>query len=312
MYDNKSIRRTFYVDEVSHRVYQVTFTPQTRGKHRVFIYLNGMEVKGSPFSLRIGKDIKEARTTNRNEAFKASTRMSGRYKKFEEQKEEKRASYAEKEIFIEKPVVPPRSKRDKRQSFKGFKEERQALFSSDHTTEDGMDLLPVNRTIQFDCPCEGVSREGDINVTIMGPDDRRCATTVRLNTDSSFTCEFSTSLVGEHRIEIIIGEEQLNVTPNFYTYDATKIKVGQMPQGYVGLPVDFDSELVFMFLHLLNFLLLTTRLHRPSLSGGEKGLMSLIELKKHRHDVVQLLNLTSFLLHLTLHSHLFIRRQTIC
>merc|ERR550532_997592 len=242
VFDNKSIRRTFYVDEVSARVYQVTFTPQQRGKHRVYIYLNGMEVKGSPFSLRIGKDIKEARTTNRNEAFKASTRMSGRYKKFEEQKEEKRASYAEKEIFIEKPVVPPRSKRDKRQSFKGFKEERQALFSSDHTTEDGMDLLPVNRTIQFDCPCEGVSREGDINVTILGPDERRCATKVRLNEDLSFTCEFSTSLVGEHRIEIIIGEEQLNVTPNFYTYDATKIKVGQMPQGYVGLPVDFDID----------------------------------------------------------------------
>ena len=83
VHDNKSIRRTFYVEEVSHRVYQVTFTPQSRGKHRVFIYLNGMEVKGSPFSLRIGKDIKETRSTNRNEAFKANTRMSGRYKKFE-------------------------------------------------------------------------------------------------------------------------------------------------------------------------------------------------------------------------------------
>ena len=125
VFDNKSIRRTFYVDEVSHRVYEVTFTPQSRGKHRVFVYLNGMEVKGSPFSLRIGKDIKEARSTNRSEAFKASTRMSGRYKKLEEQREEKRASYAEKEIFIEKPVAPPRSKREKRQSFKGFKEERQ-------------------------------------------------------------------------------------------------------------------------------------------------------------------------------------------
>ena len=125
VFDNKSIRRTFYVEEVSARVYQVTFTPQHRGKHRVYIYLNGMEVKGSPFSLRIGKDIKEARSTNRSEAFKASTRMSGRYKKLEEQKEEKRASYAEKEIFIEKPVAPPRSKREKRQSFKGFKEERQ-------------------------------------------------------------------------------------------------------------------------------------------------------------------------------------------
>ena len=245
VFDNKSIRRTFYVDEVSARVYQVTFTPQHRGKHRVYIYLNGMEVKGSPFSLRIGKDIKEVRNTNRNEAFKASTRLSGRYKKLEEQREEKRASsYAEKEIFIEKPVAPPRNKREKRQSFKGFKEERQALFQSDHTTEDGMDLLPVNRTIQFDCPVEPGTSRADINVTIVGPDDRKCHQSITLNEDNTFTCEFVTSLVGEHKIEIIICDQQLNVTPNFYTYDATKIKVGQMPQGYVGLPVEFDSKFV--------------------------------------------------------------------
>ena len=244
VFDNKSIRRTFYVDEVSARVYQVTFTPQQRGKHRVYIYLNGMEVKGSPFSLRIGKDIKEVRNTNRNEAFKANTRLSGRYKKLEEQREEKRASYAEKEIFIEKPVAPPRNKREKRQSFKGFKEERQALFQSDHTTEDGMDLLPVNRTIQFDCPVEPGVSKSDISVTIVGPDDRKCHHSISLNEDNTFTCEFVTSLVGEHKIEIIICDQQLNVTPNFYTYDATKIKVGQMPQGYVGLPVEFDSKFV--------------------------------------------------------------------
>ena len=105
-----------------------------------------------------------------------------------------------------------------------------------------MDLLPVNRTIQFDCPCEGVASKSDIHVSITGPDNRRCNQTIKLNEDSSFTCEFSTSLVGEHKIEIIINDEHLNVTPNFYTYDATKIKVGQMPQGYVGLPVDFDSK----------------------------------------------------------------------
>ena len=57
-----------------------------------------VQVKGSAFSLRIGKDIKEARTTNRNEAFKATNRLSGRYKKLEEQKEENRKSYTEKEV----------------------------------------------------------------------------------------------------------------------------------------------------------------------------------------------------------------------
>ena len=81
----------------------------------------------------------------------------------------------------------------------------QALFQSDHTTEDGMDLLPVNRTIQFDCPAEGVSSKSDISVTILGPDNRRCATTIRLNeAEAMFTCEFSTQLVGEHRLDELI------------------------------------------------------------------------------------------------------------
>ena len=75
VFDNKSIRRTFYVEEVRDRVYQVTFTPQSRGKHRVYVYLNGMEVKGSAFSLRIGKDVKEARGP-KTEAFKVGVNCS--------------------------------------------------------------------------------------------------------------------------------------------------------------------------------------------------------------------------------------------
>ena len=61
VFENKSVRRTFFVEEIGKRVYRVTFTPHSRGKHRVFVYLNGMEVKGSPFSLRIGKDVREPR-----------------------------------------------------------------------------------------------------------------------------------------------------------------------------------------------------------------------------------------------------------
>ena len=96
------------------------------------------------------------------------------------------------------------------------------------------------RTIAFDCPADGASKS-DIHISIVGPDNKKCPQNVRLNNDGTFTCEFSTNLVGEHNIEIVIRDEQLNVTPNFYTYDASKIKVGQLPQGYIGLPVDFDS-----------------------------------------------------------------------
>jgi hypothetical protein len=39
-----------------------------------------------------------------------------------------------------------------------------------------------------------------------------------------------------------ISDEQLNVTPSFFTFDSSKIKVGAMPQGYIGLPVEFPSK----------------------------------------------------------------------
>ena len=45
-----------------------------------------------------------------------------------------------------------RSKREKRQTFKDFKDEQTRLFASDHKTEEGTDLLPVNRTVAFDLP----------------------------------------------------------------------------------------------------------------------------------------------------------------
>ena len=55
--------------------FQVTFTPQSRGKHRVYVYLHGMEVKGSPFSLRIGKDVREPRK-QATDIFKADRKVS--------------------------------------------------------------------------------------------------------------------------------------------------------------------------------------------------------------------------------------------
>ena len=57
-----------------------------------------------------------------------------------------------------------------------------------------------------------------------------------------FTCEFTTSVVGRHGIEVVVGGDRLNVTPDFYAYDASKIRVGEMPPGYTGIPVDFQGE----------------------------------------------------------------------
>ena len=83
-----------------------------------------------------------------------------------------------------------------------------------------------------------------------------------LNQDGTFTCEFSTSIVGEHKIEIIISDERLNVTPSFYTYDASKIKVGQIPMGYIGLPVEFDSK--YLYIRTVNTVKCTYRVTKKN------------------------------------------------
>ena len=49
--------------------------------------------------------------------------------------------------------------------------------------------------------------------------------------------------MGEHSIEIVVGEKRLdNVTSKFYTYDASKINVGSIPPGFVGMPVEFEGK----------------------------------------------------------------------
>ena len=41
----------------------------------------------------------------------------------------------------------------------------------------------------------------------------------------------------------VVFDENVNVTPSFHTFDASKIKVGKMPQAaFVGTPVEFDSK----------------------------------------------------------------------
>ena len=120
-----------------------------------------MEVKGSPFSLRIGKDVREVRK-GATDIFRADRRVS-RYKTNEEQRTEQRNYYSEREIPVSAPQAPPRSKK-KRQSFRDFREEnnqqQQKLFSSEHQTDDGSALIPIKKIIAFDCPA-GMSKSFD-------------------------------------------------------------------------------------------------------------------------------------------------------
>ncbi|XP_059081072.1 uncharacterized protein LOC131878933 [Tigriopus californicus] len=289
-FENRSIRRTFYVEEVAHRIYKVTFTPQARGKHRVYVYLNGMEVKGSPFALRVGKDIKEARKPA-TDIFRADRKVS-RYKTHEESRAERRNYFTEREIPIQAPLAPPRSKKKefaRRQSIKDFRDEnRQTLFKSDHQTDEGVDLLPVNKKIAFDCPDNGARAE-EIHVDIIGPDGRKCPTEIRSNPNGTFTCQFTTNSVAEYRIEVFIRNERVNVTPTFYTFDASKVHVGHIPSGFVGMPVEFEAEAQRAGFGKMEAIVNHGRVssHVSSLSKDRKFAASFIphDIGRHRIDV---------------------------
>ena len=93
-----------------------------------------------------------------------------RYKTHDEQKAERRTYFTEREVpvkgdAVDHPVAPPRTKHrrqtlqefrklnnDKKKSFsKNGQSNVNELFQSEHRTDDGKDLLPVRKTIAFDC-----------------------------------------------------------------------------------------------------------------------------------------------------------------
>ena len=101
-----------------------------------------------------------------------------RYKTHDETRAERRSYFTEREIPIGGvPTAPPRANKSskmlqsRKQSVKDFRESsakrKTSLFQADHQTEEGFDLLPVNRKIAFDCDDEGANAR-DIFVGITG------------------------------------------------------------------------------------------------------------------------------------------------
>lgn len=52
VHDKQSL--TYRMEDIGHMQYRVSFVPNDAGKYRVYIYFNGSDVRGSPFSIRVG------------------------------------------------------------------------------------------------------------------------------------------------------------------------------------------------------------------------------------------------------------------
>lgn len=86
---------------------------------------------------------------------------------------------------------------------------------------------------------------GWVLISAVGPDGKRCHMELAVTAaGKEFTCQFYTSVVGEHNIEIVVGEKKLtNFTSTFHAYDSSKIKVvNPSLTSFVGTPVEIEGE----------------------------------------------------------------------
>ncbi|KAF5298465.1 hypothetical protein FQR65_LT01244 [Abscondita terminalis] len=79
VHDKRSVHCRIEKADNSGFVYRIHFTPKNIGKHRVYIYFNGYDVKGSPFMMRVGTTRRsKSSNSSPNSTYKQSPTPSSR------------------------------------------------------------------------------------------------------------------------------------------------------------------------------------------------------------------------------------------
>ncbi|XP_078614622.1 filamin-A-like isoform X4 [Branchiostoma floridae x Branchiostoma japonicum] len=107
-------------------------------------------------------------------------------------------------------------------------------------TGDGLDRVPVNSQTQVFLDA---TRAGDaeVDVSIKSPSGRAVPT--RVSGKGNYTVDYTPTEVGPHKIDAKFGGMEVNGSPfTSYAYDVSKVRVGHVPNGVVGRPVDIDVD----------------------------------------------------------------------
>uniref|UniRef100_A0A6P7EZ55 Filamin-A-like n=1 Tax=Diabrotica virgifera virgifera TaxID=50390 RepID=A0A6P7EZ55_DIAVI len=70
VHDKKSVH--CHVEKIDNFHYRIHFTPKDAGKHRVYVYFNGYDVKGSPFMMRVGTQKRSKISSSPTSPYRAS------------------------------------------------------------------------------------------------------------------------------------------------------------------------------------------------------------------------------------------------
>ncbi|GIZ01212.1 filamin-A [Caerostris extrusa] len=105
---------------------------------------------------------------------------------------------------------------------------------------EGLKLVPVKQPTTFSLQAPWLKQD-DIQVTVTAPSGREIPFRLEFVSHGKYQVEYITPEVGEHSIEISIAGKRLLGSPyQCFAYDSSQIKVGKIPNGTVGKPVEFE------------------------------------------------------------------------
>ncbi|XP_074601281.1 filamin-type immunoglobulin domains fbug isoform X2 [Brevipalpus obovatus] len=106
----------------------------------------------------------------------------------------------------------------------------------------GLKFVPVKRPATFSITAPGFEPD-DINITVLAPSSREIPIRMDRIRPGMFEVEYITPEVGEHLIEVTALNQRISGSPyRSSAYDAAKIKVGSIPNGYVGKSISFEID----------------------------------------------------------------------
>lgn len=107
---------------------------------------------------------------------------------------------------------------------------------------EALKLVPVKRPTTFRISAPDFERD-DFRVTVTAPSGREFPVRMDVLRPGELEVEFITPEVGEHVIEVKVQGRPLPGSPfRSHAFDATKIRVGDVPNGTVGRPVEFEID----------------------------------------------------------------------
>lgn len=107
---------------------------------------------------------------------------------------------------------------------------------------EALKLVPVKRPTTFRITAPDFERD-DFRVTVTAPSGREFPVRMDVVRPGEFEVEFITPEVGEHILDMRVHGKPLPGSPfRSHAFDATKIHVGNVPNGVVGRPVEFEID----------------------------------------------------------------------